>query len=133
MCFASKKQKCRQDLSYFFYVHLVLCYKTVNARIILLIWHLSSLNYLLIVNSLYLLYSGQEKDIEVIKDTLLDGYTNSFWTCSVSKLGYSGTAIISRVRITYPTPRIYKKRQTCLGLLHVPAPTWSCSLQYKFK
>ncbi|XP_008654874.2 DNA-(apurinic or apyrimidinic site) endonuclease, chloroplastic isoform X3 [Zea mays] len=40
----------------------------------------------------------QEKDIEVIKDTLLDGYTNSFWTCSVSKLGYSGTAIISRVK-----------------------------------
>lgn len=40
----------------------------------------------------------QEKDVEVIKDTLLDGYTNSFWTCSVSKLGYSGTAIISRVK-----------------------------------
>ena len=42
----------------------------------------------------------QEKDVEVIKDTLLYGYTNSFWTCSVSKLGYSGTAIISRVCIT---------------------------------
>ncbi|WVZ68496.1 hypothetical protein U9M48_017430 [Paspalum notatum var. saurae] len=40
----------------------------------------------------------QEKDVEVIKDTLLDGYANSFWTCSVSKLGYSGTAIISRVK-----------------------------------
>ncbi|XP_066312738.1 DNA-(apurinic or apyrimidinic site) endonuclease, chloroplastic-like isoform X2 [Miscanthus floridulus] len=40
----------------------------------------------------------QEKDVEVIKDTLLDGYTNSFFTCSVSKLGYSGTAIISRVK-----------------------------------
>ncbi|KAJ1285824.1 hypothetical protein BS78_03G307300 [Paspalum vaginatum] len=40
----------------------------------------------------------QEKDVEVIKDTLLDGYTNSFWTCSVSKLGYSGTAIISRMK-----------------------------------
>nr|CAB3474540.1 unnamed protein product [Digitaria exilis] len=39
-----------------------------------------------------------EKDVEVIKETLLDGYTNSFWTCSVSKLGYSGTAIISRVK-----------------------------------
>jgi hypothetical protein len=116
MCFAYKKQKCRQDLSYFFYVHLELCYKTVNARIILLIWHLSSLNYLLIVNSLYLLYSGQEKDIEVIKDTLLDGYTNSFWTCSVSKLGYSGTAIISRVRITYPMPRIYKKNADVFGI-----------------
>ncbi|KAK3165713.1 hypothetical protein QOZ80_1AG0036760 [Eleusine coracana subsp. coracana] len=40
----------------------------------------------------------QEKDIEVIKESLLDGYTSSFWTCSVSKLGYSGTAIISRVK-----------------------------------
>ncbi|CAI8604137.1 unnamed protein product [Vicia faba] len=39
----------------------------------------------------------QEKDIEEIKQRLLDGYENSFWTCSVSKLGYSGTAIISRV------------------------------------
>jgi hypothetical protein len=39
----------------------------------------------------------QEKDVEVIKESLLDGYTSSFWTCSVSKLGYSGTAIISRV------------------------------------
>ncbi|KAL5056994.1 hypothetical protein RYX36_028598, partial [Vicia faba] len=38
----------------------------------------------------------QEKDIEEIKQRLLDGYENSFWTCSVSKLGYSGTAIISR-------------------------------------
>ncbi|XP_051226322.1 DNA-(apurinic or apyrimidinic site) endonuclease, chloroplastic isoform X2 [Lolium perenne] len=40
----------------------------------------------------------QEKDVEVIKESLLEGYTNSFWTCSVSKLGYSGTAIISRVK-----------------------------------
>ncbi|KAL5068582.1 hypothetical protein RYX36_019469 [Vicia faba] len=39
----------------------------------------------------------QEKDIEEIKQRLLDGYENSFWTCSVSKLGYSGTTIISRV------------------------------------
>jgi hypothetical protein len=38
----------------------------------------------------------QEKDVGVIKESLLDGYTSSFWTCSVSKLGYSGTAIISR-------------------------------------
>lgn len=72
-------------------------YKNVNDKIIFLILHiLSFLNYLL--------YSGQEKDVEVIKDTLLDGYTNSFYTCSVSKLGYSGTAIISRVRITCPMP-----------------------------
>ncbi|XP_068494040.1 DNA-(apurinic or apyrimidinic site) endonuclease, chloroplastic isoform X3 [Phaseolus vulgaris] len=40
----------------------------------------------------------QEKDIEDIKQRLIDGYDNSFWTCSVSKLGYSGTAIISRIK-----------------------------------
>lgn len=40
----------------------------------------------------------QEKDVEAIKQGLLDGYDNSFWTCSVSKLGYSGTAIISRIK-----------------------------------
>lgn len=40
----------------------------------------------------------QEKDVENIKRCLLDGYENSFWTCSVSKLGYSGTAIISRIK-----------------------------------
>ncbi|XP_024981065.1 DNA-(apurinic or apyrimidinic site) lyase, chloroplastic isoform X2 [Cynara cardunculus var. scolymus] len=39
----------------------------------------------------------QEKDVEAIKQVLLEGYDNSFWTCSVSKLGYSGTAIISRI------------------------------------
>ncbi|XP_049932762.1 DNA-(apurinic or apyrimidinic site) endonuclease, chloroplastic [Nymphaea colorata] len=38
----------------------------------------------------------QEKDVEDIK-YLIEGYDNSFWTCSVSKLGYSGTAVISRV------------------------------------
>ncbi|XP_004303619.1 PREDICTED: apurinic endonuclease-redox protein [Fragaria vesca subsp. vesca] len=40
----------------------------------------------------------QEKDVEDVKRSLIDGYENSFWTCSVSKLGYSGTAIISRVK-----------------------------------
>nr|GMC80842.1 DNA-(apurinic or apyrimidinic site) lyase, chloroplastic isoform X1 [Ipomoea batatas] len=40
----------------------------------------------------------QEKDVQVIKESLVDGYDNSFWTCSVSKLGYSGTAIISRIK-----------------------------------
>ncbi|GLT45224.1 hypothetical protein SLA2020_190730 [Shorea laevis] len=40
----------------------------------------------------------QEKDVESIKHSLLEGYENSFWTCSVSKLGYSGTAIISRIK-----------------------------------
>ncbi|KAH7654910.1 DNA-(apurinic or apyrimidinic site) lyase protein [Dioscorea alata] len=38
----------------------------------------------------------QEKDVEEIRKSLFEGYDNSFWTCSVSKLGYSGTAIISR-------------------------------------
>ncbi|KAE9619735.1 putative DNA-(apurinic or apyrimidinic site) lyase transcription regulator SAP family [Lupinus albus] len=40
----------------------------------------------------------QEKDIEDIKCRLINDYENSFWTCSVSKLGYSGTAIISRIK-----------------------------------
>ncbi|XAR68463.1 DNA-(apurinic or apyrimidinic site) lyase [Bertholletia excelsa] len=40
----------------------------------------------------------QEKDVEAIKHTLLDGYESSFWTCSSSKLGYAGTAIISRMK-----------------------------------
>ncbi|MCD7459274.1 hypothetical protein HAX54_040533 [Datura stramonium] len=39
----------------------------------------------------------QDKDVEAIKESLHD-YKNSFWTCSVSKLGYSGTAIISRIK-----------------------------------
>lgn len=37
------------------------------------------------------------KDVEEIKKALINGYDHSFWSCSVSKLGYSGTAIISRV------------------------------------
>ncbi|OAY40360.1 DNA-(apurinic or apyrimidinic site) endonuclease, chloroplastic isoform X2 [Manihot esculenta] len=40
----------------------------------------------------------QEKDVESIKQCLIDGYENSFWTCSRAKLGYSGAAIISRVK-----------------------------------
>ncbi|XP_043723432.1 DNA-(apurinic or apyrimidinic site) endonuclease, chloroplastic isoform X2 [Telopea speciosissima] len=46
----------------------------------------------------------QEKDVLDIKQSLLSGYDNSFWTCSVSKLGYSGTAVISRIKpqsVTY--------------------------------
>nr|XP_009784796.1 PREDICTED: apurinic endonuclease-redox protein isoform X1 [Nicotiana sylvestris] len=39
----------------------------------------------------------QDKDVEAIKESL-SGYENSFWTCSVAKLGYSGTAIISRIK-----------------------------------
>ncbi|XP_021281678.1 DNA-(apurinic or apyrimidinic site) lyase, chloroplastic isoform X2 [Herrania umbratica] len=40
----------------------------------------------------------QEKDVESIKQSLIEGYENSFWTCSNSKLGYSGTSIISRIK-----------------------------------
>ncbi|XP_021741080.1 DNA-(apurinic or apyrimidinic site) lyase, chloroplastic-like isoform X2 [Chenopodium quinoa] len=39
----------------------------------------------------------QEKDVETVRD-LLEGYENSFWTCSIAKAGYSGTAIVSRVK-----------------------------------
>ncbi|KAK8713382.1 hypothetical protein V6N13_148601 [Hibiscus sabdariffa] len=39
-----------------------------------------------------------EKDVESIKQSLIEGYENSFWTCSNAKLGYSGTAIISRIK-----------------------------------
>ncbi|KAL3625567.1 hypothetical protein CASFOL_031021 [Castilleja foliolosa] len=40
----------------------------------------------------------QEKDVDAIRQSLLEGYDSSYWTCSVSKLGYSGTAIISRIK-----------------------------------
>ncbi|CAN0881819.1 DNA-(apurinic or apyrimidinic site) endonuclease, chloroplastic [Linum grandiflorum] len=46
----------------------------------------------------------QEKDVKSIKQCLLEGYESSFWTCSLAKLGYSGTSIISRVKplsVTY--------------------------------
>lgn len=39
----------------------------------------------------------QEKDVETVRD-LLEGYENSFWTCSIAKPGYSGTAIVSRIK-----------------------------------
>lgn len=39
----------------------------------------------------------QEKDVETVKN-LLEGYESSFWTCSVAKAGYSGTAIVSRIK-----------------------------------
>lgn len=48
----------------------------------------------------------QEKDVENIKQSLIDGYENSFWSCSVSKLGYSGTAIISRVWLFFSKKRL---------------------------
>ncbi|KAJ6300574.1 hypothetical protein OIU76_021381 [Salix suchowensis] len=40
----------------------------------------------------------QDKDVDSVKQCLIDGYENSFWTCSNAKLGYSGTAIISRIK-----------------------------------
>ncbi|RID67448.1 hypothetical protein BRARA_D02529, partial [Brassica rapa] len=40
----------------------------------------------------------QVKDVEEIKKALIEGYDHSYWSCSVSKLGYSGTAIISRIK-----------------------------------
>ncbi|KAL2923458.1 DNA-(apurinic or apyrimidinic site) lyase chloroplastic [Bienertia sinuspersici] len=39
----------------------------------------------------------QEKDVETVRD-LLEGYENTYWTCSIAKAGYSGTAIISRIK-----------------------------------
>ncbi|XVF41339.1 hypothetical protein PTKIN_Ptkin01aG0272200 [Pterospermum kingtungense] len=39
-----------------------------------------------------------QANVESIKQCLIEGYENSFWTCSNSKLGYSGTAIISRIK-----------------------------------
>lgn len=50
---------------------------------------------------MYVFKIEQEKDVEGIKQCLIDGYENSFWTCSVAKLGYSGTAIISRVCLLF--------------------------------
>lgn len=41
----------------------------------------------------------QEKHVEEIQKSLSESYAESSWSCSTSKLGYSGTAIISRVRI----------------------------------
>ncbi|KAL6616230.1 hypothetical protein ACP70R_038500 [Stipagrostis hirtigluma subsp. patula] len=38
-----------------------------------------------------------EKDVEQFK-SLIEDYDNSYWSCSVSRLGYSGTAVISRVK-----------------------------------
>lgn len=40
----------------------------------------------------------QEKDVLTIKESILPGYDNSFWSCSSAKLGYSGTAVISRIK-----------------------------------
>ncbi|GJY36481.1 DNA-(apurinic or apyrimidinic site) lyase, chloroplastic isoform X3 [Tanacetum coccineum] len=68
----------------------------------LMSWNVNGLRALLKLESFSALELAQredfdEKDVEAIKQRLLEGYDNSFWTCSVSKLGYSGTAIISRI------------------------------------
>ncbi|GAU24212.1 hypothetical protein TSUD_23490 [Trifolium subterraneum] len=69
----------------------------------LLSWNVNGLRALLKLEGFSALQLAQredfdEKDTEEITQRLLDGYENSFWTCSVSKLGYSGTAIISRIK-----------------------------------
>ncbi|KAJ7563426.1 hypothetical protein O6H91_03G109700 [Diphasiastrum complanatum] len=38
----------------------------------------------------------QEKDVEQIKGSFLNDFEGSFWICSTTKLGYSGSALISR-------------------------------------
>jgi exodeoxyribonuclease III len=44
------------------------------------------------ISSCYL----QEGDVKKFQN-LIEDYDNSYWSCSVSRLGYSGTAVISRV------------------------------------
>ncbi|XP_062207148.1 DNA-(apurinic or apyrimidinic site) endonuclease, chloroplastic-like isoform X2 [Phragmites australis] len=39
----------------------------------------------------------EERDVEYFKN-LIEDYDSSYWSCSVSRLGYSGTAVISRVK-----------------------------------
>ncbi|KAK4373724.1 hypothetical protein RND71_009108 [Anisodus tanguticus] len=68
----------------------------------LLSWNVNGLRALLKLKNLCVHQLGDredfdEKDVEAIKESL-HGYENSFWMCSVSKLGYSGTAIISRTK-----------------------------------
>ncbi|KAG8367856.1 hypothetical protein BUALT_Bualt16G0116100 [Buddleja alternifolia] len=70
----------------------------------LMSWNVNGLRALLKLESFSALQLAQrenfdvEKHVEEIRQTLLEGYDNSYWTCSVSKLGYSGTAIISRIK-----------------------------------
>uniref|UniRef100_A0A0D3DDC1 Endonuclease/exonuclease/phosphatase domain-containing protein n=1 Tax=Brassica oleracea var. oleracea TaxID=109376 RepID=A0A0D3DDC1_BRAOL len=66
-------------------------------------WNVNGLRALLKLESFSPLQLAQRenfdvKDVEEVKKALSDGYDHSFRSCSVSKLGYSGTAIISRVR-----------------------------------
>ncbi|KZV18298.1 apurinic endonuclease-redox protein [Dorcoceras hygrometricum] len=74
-----------------------------TAYIKLLSWNVNGLRALLKLEGFSALQLAQrenfdEKDVDAIRLSLLEGYDNSYWTCSVSKLGYSGTAIISRIK-----------------------------------
>lgn len=40
--------------------------------------------------------SFQEHNVELFKN-LVKEYDHTYWSCSVARLGYSGTAVISRV------------------------------------
>ncbi|GFY98186.1 apurinic endonuclease-redox protein [Actinidia rufa] len=67
----------------------------------LMSWNVNGLRALLKLERFSALQLAQredfdDKDVEAIRENLLDGYEHSFWTCSVVKLGYSGTTIISR-------------------------------------
>ncbi|KAK6127226.1 hypothetical protein DH2020_039025 [Rehmannia glutinosa] len=69
----------------------------------LMSWNVNGLRALLKLESFSALQLAErenfdEKDVDAIRQSLLEGYDNSYWTCSVSKLGYSGTAIISRIK-----------------------------------
>jgi hypothetical protein len=55
----------------------------------------------------FLWFWKQEKGVDSIKQSLIDGYENSFSTCSNAKLGYSGTAIVSRVCLSF-SGSVYK-------------------------
>ncbi|WZZ84608.1 hypothetical protein YC2023_113187 [Brassica napus] len=65
-------------------------------------WNVNGLRALLKLESFSPLQLAQRENFDVLSliaiPILSDGYDHSFWSCSVSKLGYSGTAIISRVR-----------------------------------
>ncbi|EXB93956.1 Apurinic endonuclease-redox protein [Morus notabilis] len=68
----------------------------------LMSWNVNGLRALLKLEGFSALELAQredfdEKDVEKIA-CLIDGYPNNFWTCSSGKLGYSGTAIISRMK-----------------------------------
>ncbi|KAH0856628.1 hypothetical protein HID58_084889 [Brassica napus] len=82
-------------------------------------WNVNGLRALLKLESFYPLQLAQRenfdvKDVEEVKKALSDGYDHSFWSCSISKLGYSGTAIISR----NPKIRVYHWRSKIKAALN---------------